>query len=170
MAAAMAVEMGFLGLTFAAACTGQPKGKVRPARPGALDSSSGAAGAWAGRHAHAKIPVCVRAQPALPRSDAPMHAGAQALLAVIAGPFFLMLGSALGGFAAHSLTQHEPALVGCTAFGVAALLYMVRAHASARAAAPLLLRPRARRCATPRLAHTPPSHAAEPRRCARSSS
>ena len=97
MAAAMAVEMGFLGLTFAAACTGQPKGKVRPARPGALDSSSGAAGAWAGRHAHAKIPVCVRAQPALPRSDAPMHAGAQALLAVIAGPFFLMLGSALGG-------------------------------------------------------------------------
>lgn len=75
MAAAMAVEMGFLGLTFAASCTKQPKAK--------------------------------------------------AMMAVIAGPCFLMLGSAVGGFTAHALMEHEPALVGCTAFGVAALLYMV---------------------------------------------
>ena len=75
MAAAMAFEMGFLGLTFAAACASQP---LRLALP-----------------------------------------------AVLAGPFFLVCGSAFGGLVANSLAANEPALVGCTAFGVAALLYMV---------------------------------------------
>jgi len=75
MAVAMAVEMGFLGLTFAAACSGQPKRK--------------------------------------------------AVIAVVAGPVCLMLGSAVGGMVANALAVNEPALVGCTAFGVAALLYMV---------------------------------------------
>jgi len=75
MAAAMAVEMGFLGLTFAAACTTQPFYLAVPA--------------------------------------------------VVAGPLCLVFGSALGGMVANSLAAHEPALVACTAFGVAALLYMV---------------------------------------------
>lgn len=75
MAAAMAVEMGFLGLTFAAACTSQPRHRAVPA--------------------------------------------------VVLGPIMLMLGSAVGGLAANALAANEPALVGCTAFGVAALLYMV---------------------------------------------
>ena len=95
-----------------------------------------------------------------------MHAGAQALLAVIAGPFFLMLGSALGGFTAHSLTQHEPALVGCTAFGVAALLYMVRARARAEGPCESTrCRPSvaATACASMRDA-APRAHAAESRR------
>lgn len=67
MAVAMAFEMGFLGLTFAAACACQPKAK--------------------------------------------------AIAAVVAGPIFLMLGSALGGLVANALAVNEPALVGCTAFG-----------------------------------------------------
>jgi uncharacterized membrane protein len=46
-------------------------------------------------------------------------------LAVIAGPLCLVCGSALGGLVANSLAANEAALVGCTAFGVAALLYMV---------------------------------------------
>jgi len=75
MAAAMAVEMGFLGLTFAAACTTQPRHKAVPA--------------------------------------------------VVTGPVMLVIGSAIGGLAANALAANEPALVGCTAFGVAALLYMV---------------------------------------------
>mmetsp|Transcript_23575 Transcript_23575/g.52967 ORF Transcript_23575/g.52967 Transcript_23575/m.52967 type:complete len:347 (-) Transcript_23575:428-1468(-) len=75
MAVALCVEMGFLGLTFAAACTGQPKYKAIPG--------------------------------------------------VVAGPLFLMCGACLGGLLANALAANLPALIACTSFGVAALLYMV---------------------------------------------
>ncbi|EKX34988.1 hypothetical protein GUITHDRAFT_118828 [Guillardia theta CCMP2712] len=75
MAVALCVEMGFLGLTFAAACTGQPKYRAVPA--------------------------------------------------VVAGPLFLMCGSCIGGLLANALAANLAALIACTSFGVAALLYMV---------------------------------------------
>jgi len=45
--------------------------------------------------------------------------------AALVGPVVMMAGATVGGLVANTLAANPSALVGCTSFGVAALLYMV---------------------------------------------
>jgi len=49
----------------------------------------------------------------------------QTIPAIMGGPLCMLIGAVVGGVGANSLATNEPLLVGCTSFGVAALLYMV---------------------------------------------
>lgn len=48
-----------------------------------------------------------------------------AVVAVFSGPVFILTGALCGGMAASALSAQPAAMVGCTAFGASALLYMV---------------------------------------------